>query len=155
MYADVQIDSDHLAAVIPVSIVKVRFAGRLAEGFLVARVQESEHEVKLAPLARVVSSEPVLRPDVLAAARSLAHRYAGTVSDVVRLAVPPRHARTEAEESSGVFIPHSRGPVPEELDDFARELTHGVRACWSALPGDDVFGTIAELAAREIGRAHV
>lgn len=149
---DYEIGPDHDAVAVPGCRVKVRFAGRLTDGFLVERVHESEHEGKLAALARVVSPEPVLRPDVLAAAQSLAHRYAGTVGDVLRLAIPPRHARTEAEEFHGVHVPEPSEAVPHELEWFAGELTHGVRACWAASPQDNVFAAMAELAARASAR---
>ena len=49
------------------------------------------------PLASVVSPEPVLTPEVLRLARAVADRYAGTLADVLRLAVPPRHAAVERE----------------------------------------------------------
>ncbi len=75
--------------------VKVRFAGQDLDGFLLERRAEAEHEGRLAPLRRVVSPEPVLVPAVLAAVRAVAMRYAGTLGDVLRLAVPPRHATAE------------------------------------------------------------
>jgi primosomal protein N' (replication factor Y) len=53
------------------------------------------------PLRRVVSAEPVLTPEVRGAGRRVAERYAGTRSDVLRLAVPPRHATAEKEPSPG------------------------------------------------------
>ncbi|MDQ3095032.1 MAG: primosome assembly protein PriA, partial [Actinomycetota bacterium] len=76
--------------------VKVRFAGRDVAGYLVERCEESDHPGRLAPLRTVVSTEPVLVPAVRELARLVADRYAGTVADVLRLAVPPRHARVEA-----------------------------------------------------------
>ncbi len=75
--------------------VRVRFAGQDLDGFVLERRADAEHEGRLAPLRRVVSAEPVLTPSVLAAARVVATRYAGTLGDVLRLAVPPRHAAAE------------------------------------------------------------
>ncbi|WP_308125837.1 primosomal protein N' [Nonomuraea ceibae] len=75
--------------------VRVRFAGKLVDGFLLERADESEHAGRLTPLERVVSPERVLTPEVAGLARAVADRYAGTLADVLRLAVPPRHARTE------------------------------------------------------------
>ncbi|HWS36871.1 MAG TPA: primosomal protein N' [Actinoplanes sp.] len=77
--------------------VKVRFAGQLVSGFVLARAESSEHGGRLSYLERVVSPERVLDPDVLRLARAVADRYAGNLSDVLRLAVPPRHARVESQ----------------------------------------------------------
>lgn len=77
--------------------VRVRFGGQDLDAFVVARTAEPEHEGELVPLRRVVSPEVVLTPQVLALARRVADDAAGTLADVLRLAVPPRHARTETE----------------------------------------------------------
>ncbi|NED53896.1 primosome assembly protein PriA, partial [Micromonospora aurantiaca] len=74
--------------------VKVRFAGQLVDGWLLERAEASEHP-KLAYLEKVVSPVPVLSPEVARLARAVADRYAGSLADVLRLAVPPRHARAE------------------------------------------------------------
>ena len=76
--------------------VRVRFAGRLTSGFLLSRTAEAEHEGRLGYLERVVSPEPVLTPEVAGLARAVADRYGGTLADVLRLAIPPRHAAVEA-----------------------------------------------------------
>src|SRR3954453_1212621 len=73
--------------------VKVRFAGQLVSGFLLDRAGSSPHAGKLAYLDKVVSPEQVLDPEVARLARAVADRYAGNLCDVLRLAVPPRHAR--------------------------------------------------------------
>ena len=76
--------------------VRVRFAGRLTSGFLLSRTAEAEHEGRLGYLERVVSPELVLTPEVAGLARAVADRYGGTLADVLRLAIPPRHAAVEA-----------------------------------------------------------
>ncbi|MFM8894708.1 MAG: hypothetical protein ACKOE2_04845, partial [Actinomycetales bacterium] len=78
------------------SRVRVRFSGRLTDGFVVGRVATGERDGELRPLERVVGSEPVLTAETLRLVEEVADRYAGTFSDVVRAAVPPRHARAEA-----------------------------------------------------------
>ncbi|MFC4373644.1 primosomal protein N' [Nocardia halotolerans] len=75
--------------------VRVRFAGRLVDGYLLERLPHTEHTGKMVKLERVVSPERVLTPDILRLATAVATRYAGTRADVLRLAIPPRHARTE------------------------------------------------------------
>nr|WP_312894279.1 primosomal protein N' [Nonomuraea soli] len=77
--------------------VRVRFAGKLTDGYLLERVERSDHEGRLTPLERVISPEVVLTPEIAGLARGVADRYAGTLADVLRLAVPPRHARVETE----------------------------------------------------------
>jgi primosomal protein N' (replication factor Y) len=77
--------------------VKVRFAGQLVGGFVLERAESSPHGGKLAYLDKVVSAERVLDPEVARLARAVADRYAGNLCDVLRLAVPPRHARVESQ----------------------------------------------------------
>ena len=86
--------------------VKVRFAGRDVDGFVLERVAGTDHAGSLTPLRRVVSAaEPVLSPQVAVLAAELAERYAGTRSDVLRLAVPGRHAATEKKDSVACGAP--------------------------------------------------
>ncbi|GII53890.1 putative primosomal protein N' [Planotetraspora thailandica] len=82
---------------VPGCRVRVRFSGQLTDGFLLERLAHSDHTGRLSFLDRVVSAEPVLTGEIAGLARAVADRYAGTMSDVLRLAVPPRHARVEAE----------------------------------------------------------
>jgi len=75
--------------------VRVRFAGRMCNGFIVERPTDTDSPVRLAPLTKVVSPEPVLLPGQVRLVRAVADHYAGTFADVMRLAVVPRHAATE------------------------------------------------------------
>ena len=90
----------------------VRFAGKQVAGFVLERVEASEHTGALQRLRRVVSPEPVLTPEVARLGRVVADHYAGTLSDVLRLAVPPRHARVERETPPPAD--EARCPPPEQ-----------------------------------------
>ncbi|MCX4091228.1 hypothetical protein LBW94_002610 [Nocardia sp. alder85J] len=98
-------DMDALAQ--PGVRVRIRFSGRLIDGYLLERLERTDHTGRLMPLDRVVSGERVLTPEILRLITAVAARYAGTRADVLRLAVPPRHARTEAEDP--VKPPKKRG----------------------------------------------
>ncbi|WP_425544362.1 primosomal protein N' [Actinomadura alba] len=142
---------------VPGCRVRVRFAGQLVDGFLLERVDESEHEGRLSFLERVISAEPVLTREVAALAREVADRYAGTLCDVLRLAIPPRHARVEAEAGqaarpspdivAGVGAPAEPGPwqaYPAGAS-FLAALAEGrsPRAVWNAMPGPDWPAAVA------------
>lgn len=99
--------------------VRVRFAGRSVDGFVVDRVATSEAP-SLAPLQRVVSAEPVITPEQVRLIRAVADHYAGTFADVVRLAVPPRHATTERATPRPWPEPRPGGPVPGVLSSTPR-----------------------------------
>ncbi|MGV9808995.1 primosomal protein N' family DNA-binding protein, partial [Micromonospora chersina] len=145
--------------------VKVRFAGQLVDGWLLERVAESAHP-KLAYLEKVVSPVPVLAPEVAELARAVADRYAGSLADVLRLAVPPRHARVEkdvtATDPAGATPPAAADPAtpvdPRGWRDypagpaFLRALTAGraPRAVWSALPGEDWADRYADAVAATV-----
>ncbi|CCQ45997.1 putative primosomal protein n' [Pseudarthrobacter siccitolerans] len=75
--------------------VKVKFNGQDLSGFILERVAESDAGHTLLPLTKVVSPVPVLTPEIRDLATAVAARYAGTVSDVLRVAIPPRVARLE------------------------------------------------------------
>ncbi|MET9486289.1 primosomal protein N' [Nocardia sp. NPDC006630] len=81
--------------------VRVRFSGRLIDGYILERLEKSDHTGRLVRLDRVVSSERVLTPEILRLVTAVAARYAGTRADVLRLAIPPRHAKIEAEGENG------------------------------------------------------
>jgi primosomal protein N' (replication factor Y) len=121
--------------------VRVRFAGRQVDGIVLERVEQSEHD-KLTAVTTLVSHEPVLAPEVAALARAVADRSAGTLYDVLRLALPPRHARVEAEPSAApAAAPEQPSPGSWERyangPSFLAAIADGrpARAVWSALPG--------------------
>ncbi|MFL6074626.1 MAG: primosomal protein N' [Mycobacteriales bacterium] len=125
--------------------VRVRFGGQLVDGYLLERVDSSTHDGKLALLERVVSPEPVLGPELRTLARAVADRYAGTLADVLRLAIPPRHARVEGEAAADPAGADPTGPPDTGWPDYpagSRYLDllaagESPRAVWSALPGAD------------------
>ncbi|MDH2416395.1 primosomal protein N' [Nocardioides sp. CER19] len=143
---DYAVPASMAADAVPGARVKVRFAGQDVDGFVLARLEASEHEGRLAPLKRVVSAEPVLSPAIAGLAADLAERYAGTRSDLLRLAVPPRHAAVEKEASdappaasldpsalAAAWAGHEPGAA------FLRHLAAGgsPRAVWHAAAGTD------------------
>lgn len=135
--------------------VRVRFAGRLVDGFLLTRAESSTHPGKLGWLDRVVSAEQVLTPELVALVDAVAGRYAGTRADVLRLAIPPRHARVEAEpppvpaEAGAVEIDPQPWAAYRYGESYLSAVTdgRGPRAVWQALPGEDWPRRLAELAA--------
>lgn len=80
--------------------VRIRFAGRLVDALVVERRRTSSHAGDLRTLERVISPDVVCSEDMWALFNELAVRSAGTRSDIVRMAVPPRHA---AAEKAGLF----------------------------------------------------
>jgi primosomal protein N' (replication factor Y) len=147
---------------VPGCRVRVRFAGQLVDGYLLDRAAESAHQGRLARLERVVSPEPVLSPEIMALAREVADRCAGTLADVLRLAIPPRHARTESAAVPPVAEGADRPPGPPGPGPWARypdgpafldalASRRGPRAVWSALPGphwpEEIARAVASAAA--------
>ncbi|MBN9112734.1 MAG: primosomal protein N' [Pseudonocardia sp.] len=146
-------------AAVPGVRLRVRFAGRLVDGFLLERVEESGHGGTLAWVEKVVSPEPVLTAEVAALCRAVADRYAGVFADVVRLAVPPRHARAEARRATGPADENDEAPPAGDGgagwaryprgSAFLSALGAGraAHAVWQVLPGEQWAARLAEAAA--------
>ncbi|WP_308268307.1 primosomal protein N' [Yinghuangia soli] len=144
--------------------VRVRFGGHAAgdrrrgggliDGIIVERLATSDYSGPLARIERVLSPEPVLPDRMLDLARAVADRYAGTLADVLSLALPPRHARVEAEPAEE---PLPAPPRPETGSwaryeggqDILDALSAGEspRSVWTALPGPTWPDEIARLMA--------
>ena len=160
--------------------VKVRFKAQQITGYVVALRPEAEFAGALKPLLRVISPEVVLTNHVWQLAQQVAAFYAGAVHDVLRLAIPPRHARAEkalderpppdgagptADSNSAADGPAATsawrhyGGGPALLKHV--RAGEGPRASWNAAPG--LFGAdawapaLAELleATRASGRSSV
>ena len=130
------------------SRVRVRFAGRLVDAFVLERTSTTEHEGKLAFVERAVG-EPVLTSETTTLFRAVADRWAGNFIDVVRLGVPSRHAHAEKS------VPKPPGEKPEAIDPagwhrygagdaFLSAVADGrsARAAWAALPGRGLAGPL-------------
>ncbi|OBH47798.1 primosome assembly protein PriA [Mycobacterium mantenii] len=138
--------------------VRVRFHGRLVDGFVLERRNDTDHPGKLGWLDRVVSAEPVLTPEIRRLVDAVAAHYAGTRPDVLRLAVPARHARVEREPPAG-RDPVIPGPVdPSGWDAYGRGAqflaalaeSRAARAVWQALPGESWTGRFTDAAAQTV-----
>lgn len=147
---DYEVPASMSTAAQPGTRVRVRVAGQELDGFVLERSAGSDFAGSLQRLRRVVSPEPVLDPEVLQLARRVADRYAGTLADVLRLAVPPRVAKVEAEP---VLVPSLLPPPPPEPGEWAScpggahflaaLTTEAPRAVWAALPGSDWPAAVA------------
>ncbi len=154
--------------VLPGIRVRVRFAGKLVNAFVLERVAASDHQGRLAFIERSVSPEVVLTPEIARLARTVADRGAGTLADVLRLAVPPRHAAAEAASRHTDLAKASIVPAPvssaraataaDSAEAWSRYVSGPqlitalragtpARAIWAALPGGDWPAEIAQAVA--------
>lgn len=138
--------------------VRVRFHGRLVDAFVLERRTDTDHVGRLARLDRVISPEPVLTPEVRRLVDAVAARYAGTRADVLRLAVPPRHARAERDPAPALALPLVASVDPagwavyNRGEQFLAALAEAraARAVWQALPGEHWPDRFAEAAAQTV-----
>jgi primosomal protein N' (replication factor Y) len=137
--------------------VPLRSAGRVADGYVVEVGDGQGYDGALSEVEQVVSPLPVLRPEIWTLAREVADRQAGTASDVIRLAVPPRQVRVEkahlaalaaaadadpveaAEDPAGVADPASAPEALPPVDGYAPGTLDAVvdgsgRAAVDAIP---------------------
>lgn len=140
--------------------VKVRFGPREVDGLIIDRKAATDHDGDLTAIRRVVSPERVLSPEVATLIDVVAQEYVGTRWDVARLAIPPRHATTEAEPtwpSTGHQIDRD-GAVARWSPYVAGEAFlarvengEGPQAVWHAAPGADWAAELAAAVAVAVG----
>ncbi len=128
--------------------VKVTVAGQKLTGFIVAHGGGPDYDGPVRPLDAVVSAVPVLADSVLQLCQAVAQHYAGSLSDVVRLAVPPRVATVEAswpqllaDAAAGADRSSPGGSNAPVI-----ELPAGGRGVWSCPPSTDWALAIAQAA---------
>jgi primosomal protein N' (replication factor Y) (superfamily II helicase) len=139
---DYAVTAEQDSDAVPGARVRVRFAGRLRDGLILERVATGDHEGALTPLSKITSSEPVLTAEIASLIRKVADHYAGTFADVMRLAVPPRHAATERASRSKTRCSfpddHPAGPLVDYPTGpgFLTALRSGgrPRAVWQVTP---------------------
>jgi primosomal protein N' (replication factor Y) (superfamily II helicase) len=138
--------------------VRIRFRGRLVDGFILERRTDTDHVGKLAWLDRVVSAEVVLIPEIRRLVDAVAARYAGTRADVLRLAVPPRHAKVERETLTPPTLPEVSAVDRAGWEAYGRggqfltalAESRAARAVWQVLPGELWADRFAEAAAQTV-----
>lgn len=137
------------------SRVRVRFAGRLRDAYVIERRSDADVDRPKA-IERVVDAVPPLTKETLALVQLVADRYAGTFWDVVRSAVPGRHARAETailKKLEKVQIADSVVPISDVDNDLwgkynrPKKSDGPQRLVWSSAPASDYAREIASLVA--------
>lgn len=125
--------------------VRVRLRGRKVQGWLIER-GPAQFEGALQPLLDVLGP-PVLTGEVAKLCGRVADRYAGSLVDVLRFAVPPRVKAVEGRE-------YARSqPVAADLTVWADYPLPGRGAAsWICHPHDDPFLMLAHLARSTVER---
>ncbi|MGB3910509.1 MAG: primosomal protein N' [Pseudolysinimonas sp.] len=117
--------------------VPLRSAKRMATAFVIETAADADFPGPLSEVSAVVSTIPVLRPEVWRLARAVADRAAGSANDVLRLAVPPRQVRVEKAWLARVPSERSTVVAPS-LDGYAglaEALDAGERVALRVQPG--------------------
>lgn len=111
--------------------VRVKLAGRTRSGWILQRVRMCP-EMPLQPLLSVTSLAPVLDPEILSLAQTIARRHVATLSQVLSLALPHRHARTEKA------ILAETPPTPTPLAS-GKGTQHEDESVWSHWSGGEAL----------------
>lgn len=140
---------------VPGARVRVLFNGHELTGFIEERAATTDWtRTSLLPIKSVLSRVPSVAPEIFALAEALADRYASTVANVLRLAVPPRIAALDkkyapllpgyesgylgdsAPESEHVESEHAAlGHAEPEPSAASDTSTHADPYAWLATPG--------------------
>lgn len=105
---------------VPGARVRVLFNGHEMTGYIEERAATTDWtRTSLLPLKSVLSRVPSVAPEIFALAEALADRYASTVANVLRLAVPPRIAALDKK-----YAPLLPGYESAYLGDSAPESEH-------------------------------
>ena len=133
------------------SRVRVRFAGSLVNGWVLHIKESTSHQGRLLAVERVPGAVPPLSPTIAELARQVASRYAGTLTDVLRAAVPTRHATTEnsvmaALADSGEGLSERGAPQSDRVDTGSpiAHTSRPTRTLWLLPAGTDHLQRIAE-----------
>ncbi|WP_458781964.1 primosomal protein N' [Arthrobacter sp. D3-16] len=114
--------------------VKVKFNGQDLGGLIMERAAESDAGHTLLPLAKIVSPVPVLTPEVRDLVTAVASRYAGTVSDVLRVAVPPRVAKLEK-----TYPESAKAPTGAAAETAGTVEPAGADTAWASFRNGQAF----------------
>ena len=136
--------------------------GSWSTAVVLERVAASEHGGRLAFLEQGGLGRAGARAAVAALARAVADRYAGSLTDVLRLAVPapprrrprPSRRRSRPGRRSTAGPPAAGAAYRGRARRSSRALADGraPRAVWSALPGEDWPARLAEAVAATVRR---
>ena len=132
---------------IPGVSVRVPFNGRKCEGLIVGRTNSSAHIGRMQYIDKVNNETALLTSSVLNLSRAVAKKYAGTVMDVLRFAIPV--AMNNVKEVSPV---HSdQKPINDDLirhypKSYFDSLKSGEAShvIWTPLPATEPFELMAE-----------
>ena len=140
---------------VPGARVRVLFNGHELTGYIEERAATTDWtRTSLLPLKSVLSRVPSVAPEIFVLAEALANRYASTVANVLRLAVPPRIAALDKKyapllpgyESAylGDSVPVSTSDTPESAESGPSTVSTASSAAvssatdpyaWLATPG--------------------
>lgn len=146
----------------PGTRVRIPFHGRQVDGYVLERRADSDYPGDLAPLRKVTSTHPVLTGPFRELVEWTARRYAGTLADVIRLAIPPRIARVDKEDIPSPCTETSdsgsdgESDLPSESQAAWERYRWGtsmvkalssrrVRAAWQMLPDEDLAARVCDL----------
>lgn len=135
---------------VPGARVRVRFSGRLRDAYVLERLAEADVE-RARPIERVVDAIAPLTTETLTLVEKTAERFVGTFWDVVRTAVPGRHARAEravlGQEMDTLAVTDIADEDPNVWHDYSWPSTidEPRRIVWSSAPGSDMAREITDL----------
>ena len=132
---------------IPGVSVRVPFNGRKCDGLIVGRANSSAHIGRMQYIDKVNNETALLTSSVLNLSRAVARKYASTVMDVLRFAIPV--AMNNVKEVTPVRS--DQKPINEDLIRYypksyfdslkSGETSHVI---WTPLPATEPFELIAE-----------
>ncbi|MDO5031521.1 primosomal protein N' [Corynebacterium sp.] len=155
---DYLVDEADSEAAQPGVRVRIRFNGRLVDALVLNRLSESEYGGNLRYVERVISPYAVYTPAMSRLVESLAARYGGVRSDIIRSAIPPRHAQAEESDLSTPWEELGEATEPDLSgwsayqygESFVDSILEGrlARAAWQIAPGDRWAEALAALAVK-------
>ncbi|WP_080794786.1 primosomal protein N' [Corynebacterium pacaense] len=140
--------------------VRIRFAGRLVDALLISRTAHTDHEGNLSWLDRVISPVIVYPEQTSRLVEAVTERYGGVRSDLIRSAIPARHAAAEDSDTSTPWRDLGVATEPDlsswsaygHGQSFVDAVLGGTtaRAAWQIAPGDDWAAALASIATKVV-----